>query len=108
MKTRLLACVLLVASLSAHAYTEGSTEELNSRMEICKDAGRMGQLDYKMALQGKATYSSDSPSNGYEMMMRHIEDDIFTNYQAYDEKMAFMHAATYCLDNLNRLGREFH
>jgi hypothetical protein len=108
MKTRLLAFALLMASLSAHAYTEGSTEEINARIELCETYGQTGQLYYQMALQDRRTEVTHNidPSSVVAVMRQHIEDDIFTNYKIYDMKAAFMHAATYCFDNVNRLDRE--
>jgi uncharacterized lipoprotein YmbA len=93
--------LLLAVAGSAHAYSEGSAEELTKRVRVCKVYADLGDLYYRMALQGKKPTAQKD--DWAEPMRQHIEDEIFGNVASYDRQSAAEMAGTYCLDNIVRL-----
>jgi hypothetical protein len=105
MKTTLVAAVAMLVSLSAYTYAEGLDAQIDVSMKLCKVMGQQGQVYYQAARQGKRIVMPDTSLDWLNEMRRHIENDVYVNYQKYDEEETFLREAAYCLTNVNRLAK---
>jgi len=99
---KLILVALLAAAGSAHAFEEGSAEELNARGRMCKHYADLGALYYRVA-SSKGDRSQIEHKTGWsEPMRRHIENEIFDHTDRYDLQSAAQMGGLYCLDNAVR------
>ncbi|SAL19064.1 hypothetical protein AWB73_01127 [Caballeronia turbans] len=94
---RVLVAGLLMAAGLAHAR---DWEQANNKVETCLMYGRMGDLYYRMALDGKRPTMHDEAA-ALEAVRQHIEDEIYSNTAAYDREKAARWAISYCLDHID-------
>jgi hypothetical protein len=99
---KLILVALLAAAGSAHAFEEGSAEELNARVRMCKNYADLGALYYRMATVGGDRSQIAHKTGWSEPMRRHIENEIFDHTARYDQESAAQMGGLYCLDNAIR------
>lgn len=94
--------LLLAVAGSAHAFEEGSAEELNARVRMCKHYVDAGARYYAMAASGAPRPVEERSNTWSEPMRQHIENDVFENVGTYTRQSAAETSGLYCLNNAMR------